>query len=191
MIKIILFASFLKFITPYERVSPVFSFNNTISCGSTKYYNNFPNDCGISNVQPTINGQILNTRLINGEDSRKLSWPWLVYIAEEQSKNIKFKCSGSLISKQYVLTLMSCLENGIDTTNLVAIINLNKSDSIINNVSESNIYKVTTIHIQITSNLALIKLARDVDISIIKPICLPNSDDNSKIFSKSVVVTSW
>jgi hypothetical protein len=195
LIKSFIFICYLKLISSYKRVSPVFSFNNTISCGSTKYYNKFPTDCGISQVKPTINGQILNTRLINGEDSRKLSWPWLVYLAEKTNQ-IKFKCSASLINNQYVLTLASCIHQ-VNRTNLVAIIGLDET----NNVPESNyVYNIKDVinykqfdenDIYSTANLALIKLARVVDISGIKPICLPNSDDSSKIFGKRIVVTSW
>jgi secreted trypsin-like serine protease len=199
LVKILLLSFNLKFIISYTRVTPIFSFNNTVSCGtSVRLYNKFPTDCGISNVKPTINEYILNTRLINGENSRKLSWPWIVYLAEEKSnKIINFKCSATLIHNQYVLTLAACVD-GISKTNLIAIIGLGE----LKNVSESNnIYNVTEIinYKQFdrmdgysSPNLALIKLSRIVDSrNNIKPICLPNSNDGSKVLSKTIVVTSW
>ena len=143
LIKILPFIIFnIKLIISYTRVSPIFSFNNTVSCGSIKLYKNFIKDCGISNVPPTINGNILNARIINGENSRKLSWPWLVYLAEEKAnKIIEFRCTASLIHYQYVLTISSCLY-GINQNNLVAIIGLDE----INNVSDSNtVYNVSEI----------------------------------------------
>lgn len=187
----------IKFVICYTRVSPVFSFNNTVSCGSIKFYNNFVKDCGISNVAPTINGNILNTRIINGENSRKLSWPWLVYLAEVKTgKIIEFRCSASLIHYQYVLTLSSCL-NGINQNDLVAIIGLDE----IKDVSDNNtVYNVSEIinykqynpnDGYLNPNLALVKLSRPVDNTTIKPICLPHSDDSSVVLSKTIVVASW
>jgi hypothetical protein len=180
----------------FVKIKPLRFFNSSNSCGSRTSFPNFPSNCGLPIIQPTIDGSIL--KIINAQNSRESSWPWLVYLGQATyNKTIIYKCSATLISINFILTTASCL-NGLNSADLIAIIGIGK---ITLNIDINKLYNISSIYYNgsydsnnkyYSPNIALLKLSRSVlfDNST-QPICLPLSNNDLVVSNKMVVLASW
>ncbi|KAH8243062.1 hypothetical protein KR032_004139, partial [Drosophila birchii] len=119
--------------------------------------------CGIS----------IESRLLGGEQATAGQYPWLARIAyrNRSSGRISFRCSGSLISSNYIVTAAHCV------VNLVS--NLELSHVRLGDADASNALAISQVLVhpnydqpRYSNDIALLRLNSTVGESI-TPICLP------------------
>jgi chymotrypsin-like protease len=115
-------------------------------------------------------------QIINGKDATDGQFPWQAIITERQTFDIR--CSGALISYEWILTVADCLI-GAGKTNLILLGMADRENATHGVVTIANDYIV---HENFTygipaNNIALVKLAKPVTSMLfqdyVKPITLP------------------
>ncbi|EDW15515.2 uncharacterized protein Dmoj_GI24876 [Drosophila mojavensis] len=154
-------------------------------------------DCGVS----------LNTRLLGGDKVEPGQYPWFVRIAYRNRTNnrISYRCSGSLIANNYVLTAAHCVVNLVSD---LEVFQVRIGDDISSpqdcapntaNCSKPNIFNI--IRVLVHPNYDQPKYANDIallglsnSISKFTPICLPLNSTAAladKIIGQMGVVAGW
>ncbi|XP_054281031.1 serine protease gd-like [Macrosteles quadrilineatus] len=138
-------------------------------------YNLEPNEqCGQA-IEP-------NPLVVGGRSLRHGEWPWLVAIFVLNSLGLEFHCSGTIITKKFVLTVGHCMRHEeagtMDPVDVVVYLgkyNLQQWEE-----SHSVIKEVVEIHIhpdfdsnKYTADIALLQLKTPVTYNMfIQPVCL-------------------
>jgi hypothetical protein len=153
-------------------------------------------DCGLT----------LGTRIVNGRDAELGEFPWLVNLGYSSSRSPGkplFKCGGTLVGSQYVLTAAHCvtelprgfslsvvrvgehdLSRDVDCTSDGSVCNEPPQDVEIERVVFHESYGKPK---AFQNDIAVIKLAREVLISdFVAPICLPflHEDDENYLSTR-------
>lgn len=163
-----------------------------LKCGHTFNTQFNPSDLN-SNSEKLRGKRIVNSVPVVVADM----WPWLVAIYQEQPSNDrsppKFKCSGTLISNNLILTSAFCLSQ-VNVSQVFVSVGSNRLAS---NRSRMHPVDLIRIHEGFLSetrknDIALIRLKDNVPLSIrINTICLPTNENPDVIFNKNVVVSGW
>ncbi|XP_054724976.1 phenoloxidase-activating factor 2-like [Uloborus diversus] len=150
--------------------------------------------CGIRNPGG-INGRILSS---TGKGEAKFGeWPWQALVLLKEGSNFLFKCGGTLIDDQHILTVAHCVDKFLDKKANV-VVRLGEWDT--QNTEEflpHEDFEVAQIiiHPEYRSNnlfndIAILKLKTKV---VFKPhidtACLPKDNDN--FTGQQCVVTGW
>jgi len=165
-------------------------------------------ECGIQTYKPsgTENASSINTslRIINGDDSVKNSWPWMISIRLLDSSVNGFInysnhfCSGSLVYRDFILTTAHCF-NAKNYTGKDFIVVVGKS-SLNETIDQTDIYLVSDliIHPQyntttVQNDIAFLKLVKKVDLNDkVKLICLPSSSSlTDLVYNKLIMGLGW
>ncbi|XP_063327225.1 tryptase-2-like [Pelmatolapia mariae] len=58
-------------------------------------------------------GNEVRSSIIGAEDAQKGMWPWMVHlnVTSSESKTVKWRCGGTIVAKQWVLTSAQCVAN--------------------------------------------------------------------------------
>jgi len=78
------------------------------SDGPLPWYKTHPNKNAIANLD-TCGRSFVYERIVGGENASLGQYPWLANIGYTISGKVEFKCGGSLIGKQHVLTAAHCV----------------------------------------------------------------------------------
>lgn len=143
-----------------------------------------PTSCGTQVFQPTL-------RIINGIQAINGSWPWLVGIFY----NGRFRCGGSIISTDLILTAAHCVSNLniIYLSVLCGTNDLQETKTTYNHVYASKII----IHpdyneFYLYNDIALVRIKRNLTYTNnIAPICVPETTNVKEIENKTVYIAGW
>ncbi|XP_075163339.1 ovochymase-like [Haematobia irritans] len=151
-------------------------------------------------------GQVSGDRVSGGTETHINEYPWMALLRYD-SPDDQFKCGGSLITDQFVMTAAHCVKNVFGQLIGVRLgeHNLNTTkDCVLRgstidcnppvedyNISEIFQHKYSTRHR--TNDLALIKLDRKVQFKKhIKPICLPITPDAMLVdYQQGYFIAGW
>ncbi|XP_037030663.1 spaetzle-processing enzyme [Bradysia coprophila] len=157
--------------------------------------------CGIS----------VNTRIIGGEDAGPGQFPWMARLAyrNKTSGLVSYRCAGTIISDNYVVTASHCVTNLIDELELV-LVRLGELDEKTSNIcstsgnilcSESQDFEIeSTVHHpnydspKYSNDIALIRLRRKSKSNFISPLCLPMgeyADTDNDLVGKNGIIAGW
>jgi len=146
-------------------------------------------------------GKKRTSRIVGGTETEINEYPWMAVIATTAESQF---CGGSLIGTQWVITATHCMfkdqDQTIPQTAEEIVVVLGEHDLFDQNESKipRKVVKVSQIikhesYDKITSNndIALLKLAEEVDLNTYTPVCLPNTADNGKYDGKNAWVYGW
>lgn len=135
------------------------------------------------------------SRIINGENARPNSWPWMVSLRRFLGSHF---CGGALIHERYVLTAAHCLDN-FPVSSTYAVVGLHN----VNSYGKEQVYEIEEMitHELYNKNklkngydIALIKLKTAVNItnsSNVDLLCLPSKNDASRVVNENVITAGW
>lgn len=163
----------------------------TTEATTTDTTTDVPTYCGIQSILPDIDGDSLNSgvKIVNGNEAVPYSWPWVVGIYFVQNVNVYYKCVGTMISGQYVLTSGSCISD-------LSAAQIRVSVGVYQIVSARSPYLYTiqsfTVHPSSLYDIGVIKLkVTFYPSTTVNSICLPTSSDSTVVYNKNVVVAGW
>jgi secreted trypsin-like serine protease len=144
--------------------------------------------CGTPAIPPSF-----GARIINGEEAKPNSWPWMVLLLTRVSNSTSM-CGGSIIDQNTILTAAHCVDRITSISQINVYVGLH---SRLNN-TQTNI-SVTSFHIHpqwnrttIRNDVAIIKLRNALTFSDrVSPVCLPSPNSHSSLYGKNVVATGW
>ncbi|XP_063904781.1 serine protease grass-like [Zophobas morio] len=127
-------------------------------------------------------------RITNGDTATPREFPWMALIAYKTEDENEFKCGGSLITRNYVLTAAHCVDD-----KSVLGIRLGEYD-----ISLEHEYKII-IHKNYNpstyiNDIALVRLLApaNTENANVKPICLPTGDLlKANLVGKYLTLTGW
>ncbi|XP_030556490.1 transmembrane protease serine 9 [Drosophila novamexicana] len=179
--------------TPTTTMTPMSTTTATISPAARM---NSPN-CGIS----------VSTRLLGGDEVAPGQYPWFARIAYRNRTNnrISYRCSGSLISNNYVLTAAHCVVNLVSD---LQIFQVRIGDDVSGaqdcsptaaNCSRPNIFDIVSVLVhpnydqpKYANDIALLRLNNSL--SNFTPICLPLNSTAAladRLIGQMGVVAGW
>ncbi|CAF1029497.1 unnamed protein product [Didymodactylos carnosus] len=152
----------------------------TVSCSSSSA------SCGCPQIQPTF-----QTRITHGYAATANSWPWMVALYIDGT----FKCGGSLIHLQYVLTAAHCVVSSttrVDTIQVYAgLQSLSKRTSAVSQ-NVTNIYTPTSASGVDLYDIAILKLSKPFNGSgSVATCCLPPADSGLPTIGQTAVIMGW
>jgi len=146
-------------------------------------------------------GKKRTSRIVGGSETEINEYPWMAVIATTAESQF---CGGSLIGTQWVITATHCMfKDQAQTQPQTAadiVVVLGEHDLFDENESKlpRKVVKVSQIikhesYDKVTSNndIALLKLAEEVDLNTYTPVCLPKTADNGKYDGKNAWVYGW
>jgi len=149
--------------------------------------------CGFPSFQPLISGKI-----INGEEAKANSWPWMVSLREKSGQFYsKHICGAVIIDKNTVLTASHCTLFVQIPSQLAIFVGLHSSRTI---PPSNDIYSASKIFIHpeynktsLRNDISVIKLVRPIVFSDkVSNVCLPPSANiHDTLYDKDVVATGW
>jgi chymotrypsin len=142
--------------------------------------------CGTPAIPPSF-----GARIINGEEARPNSWPWMV-IYTFDSRNW---CGGSILDKDTILTAAHCIDFITNVSRLEIVVGKHNLSS----PNINNLYSVSRIIIHpqwntttVRNDVAILKLTTSLIFSNeVFPVCLPSANSHSFLYGKNVVATGW
>lgn len=132
--------------------------------------------------------------IMNGQPAARGAWPWIVSLRLNTTSEYRYKCVGTIISSQFVLTAAHCLQD--DASNYVFVtntINLDQRPGIndIHHISRVIIHPLYSATLSI-NDIALVKLSKPLSFSDdLMPVCLPESSEYRFLFEKFVFIAGW
>ncbi|KAJ8687600.1 hypothetical protein QAD02_023394 [Eretmocerus hayati] len=146
-----------------------------------------------------LKGNKIIDRIVGGTRSLPGAWPWIANLGYSTNGNqIKFRCAGSLISSQHVLTAAHCVHNR-DDLKIVRLgeYDLSSDDDGAHPVNMTIDKKI--IHSEYKpgstqNDIAILKLGGIVEFTDdIRPICLPEAGSfkSQEIIGTSPFVAGW
>jgi hypothetical protein len=139
------------------------------------------------------------TRIVGGSETEINEYPWMVSVADAGESQF---CGGTLIASQWVLTAAHCMFHDTAGTQpktaaeLLAVLGEHDNQDTTESKIPKKAVKVSEIinhadYSADTSNndIALLKLAEEVDMSVYAPACLPSTADNFE--GKNAWVYGW
>ncbi|XP_001358596.5 CLIP domain-containing serine protease 14D [Drosophila pseudoobscura] len=144
--------------------------------------------CGIS----------IESRLLGGEQATAGQYPWLARIAyrNRSSNRISFRCSGSLIASNYVVTAAHCVVNLVGD---LEVSHVRLGDAPANAEDASNLFAIDQVLVhpnfdqpRYANDIALLRLNSTA--STFTPICLPlNSTETlgNRLIGQTGVAAGW
>ncbi|KAL4090274.1 hypothetical protein QTP88_025147 [Uroleucon formosanum] len=147
----------------------------------------------------------LNFRILGGSESQLGAWPWMVALGYKNSQkindSIEWRCGGTLISNEHVLTSSTCVANtGLNILTVARLGELNLDPMVNDGALPLDVPIKRIINHEgydskkIINNLAILVLKNSVTFNeLIQPICLPLLLDMNKVEkSKNIpFVVGW
>ncbi|KAJ8912568.1 hypothetical protein NQ315_006640, partial [Exocentrus adspersus] len=147
-------------------------------------------------------------RITKGKTAPLGQYPWVARLGYEMGKNkIRFRCGGSLINKNYILTAAHCVHGWeielktirLGETNLTK---ANNDEECIENICTPPVQDIgiDKLHIHpnfnrtsVKNDICLIRLAQEaVYNDFVKPICLPHGEIITKNYiAERVEIAGW
>uniref|UniRef100_A0A1A9UPB4 limulus clotting factor C n=1 Tax=Glossina austeni TaxID=7395 RepID=A0A1A9UPB4_GLOAU len=155
---------------------------NDRSNNASQRYNKLPSEeegCGLVNLS--------TTKIVDGDDSEIGAWPWMALIGYDPWSVRPFRCGGTLVSGQHVITAAHCIRHDLSFVRLGEYDLTNETET---EHMDVNVVKYS-IHPEFgrnrRSDMAVLLLEKIVTFSdLIAPICMPTS---SHLRSKSYINT--
>ncbi|XP_031327726.1 CLIP domain-containing serine protease 2-like isoform X2 [Photinus pyralis] len=160
-----------------------------------------PSNCGFLNTQNYI---------VGGSKTSIFDYPWMALLGYKEGDDVKFRCGGTIINENYILTAAHCFqekpvvvrlgEHNIDTPIDCETMSMDKAYKVCAPPVQDIAIAELIPHPQFSSSLksndiALIRLAQPVNTSVetAKPICLPvtNESRNRNYVNDNFIVTGW
>lgn len=147
--------------------------------------------CGVA--EKSLNANLFFS-IMNGQPAIKGSWPWIVSLRLNTSNEYAYKCAGTIISSQHVLTAAHCFQ--LEASNYVFIsssINLNQIPGIndIHYISKIFVHPLYSATFSI-NDIALVKLSKPLNFTDdLLPICLPDSSEYKFLFERFLFIAGW
>ncbi|XP_031619828.1 melanization protease 1 [Contarinia nasturtii] len=156
-------------------------------------------NCGIS----------IQQRIIGGDDAVPGQFPWMARLAyrNRTSQLVSYRCSGSVISKKYILTAAHCVSNLVDDLELIYVrlgeldSRSNLCDNNRNLCNEPQDYEIESIEHhpsydmpKYANDIALIRLRHITNSSFVSPLCLPLGPyeaTDKNLDQKMAIVAGW
>ncbi|XP_046658298.1 CLIP domain-containing serine protease 14D-like [Homalodisca vitripennis] len=148
--------------------------------------------------------RILDSTTLAGSRVQLGEYPWIaaLFYPRFSSNSTDFRCTGSLITDQYVLTAAYCVDSTKLPINKPAKVRLGELDL------DSSTDGATTIDVEVekvilhpgynesinTNVIGLIKLKRKVEFNdLVRPICLPYAEEfqNNDFVNSTVEIAGW
>ena len=147
--------------------------------------------------------------VVGGIITSIFDFPWMALLGYKEGDNIKFKCAGTIINNNYILTAAHCLqdnpvtvrvgEHNIDTPVDCETSNFGSNTVCAPPVQDRDIAEIIghpKFSLSVRNNdIALIRLASPVNTSVetVKPICLPftKKSRSRNYINDEFIVTGW
>ncbi|CAF0960735.1 unnamed protein product [Rotaria sordida] len=144
--------------------------------GRSVFAIDYPKDtCGL---RPLVDETDLTPKIVNGTESIKGDWPWLISM-QRRGSHI---CGGSLINDEWIITAAHCVVGNLDTSVYDIIFGLHDRLAPDPWVIRRKVDRIV-VHPQYTSrnflnDIALMKLSAKIDTytEYYMPVCFPNAD---------------
>lgn len=121
------------------------------------------------------------------------AWPWMVAIYNAKEGTPRFRCSGTLINQNFILTVASCV-HGMKASQTLVSLGTNKlaTDNLeLQPIEAIKIHEEFSIQFR-ENDIALLKLKNTVSASTsLNAICLPKSRNADVVFNKNLLVVGW
>ena len=147
--------------------------------------------CGIA--KKNFNNNLFFS-IMNGQPAAKGAWPWIVSLRLNTSNEYPYKCAGTIISSQHVLTAAHCFQD--DWSNYVFVtstINLDQKpgNNHIHHISRVFIHPLYSATLSL-NDIALVKLSKPLVFSDdLMAVCLPESAEYRFLYEKFVFIAGW
>jgi len=146
-------------------------------------------ECGVK--KSTTRGQ---NRIINGQDAEVNEWPWMGYLQRREGRRTGTFCGASVIGSRWVITAGHCLRQKNPET-LEVVLGAHKKFP--TGRDNFEVYKVEKFIMhkgldktgQRENDIAVIKVTKDIDLSLHTPICLPGR--NKDFAGSQAMATGW
>ncbi|XP_060521818.1 phenoloxidase-activating factor 3-like [Cylas formicarius] len=160
--------------------------------------NLLPSDCGYLDT---------TDKIINGEDALLNEFPWMALLSYQTRTGPTFRCGGSIINKNYILTAAHCITNLKDKLFGIRVGEHSIRNSTDCELQPNNSIKcappVQDLDIEeviphpsynaasFTNDIGLLRVSSmNFGVENVRPICLPLGSQRNPNF-KNVVVTGW
>jgi secreted trypsin-like serine protease len=118
--------------------------------------------CGCSSTPVIFHDDLVQARIIGGENAQPHSWPWIVSL---RRLNLHF-CGGSLLNKEWVLTAAHCMQNIDELTVHIGVHNRTSFGPQIRGITQVIIhpdYEPPPRHV---NDIALFRLSAPIDFTV-------------------------
>lgn len=150
--------------------------------------------CGVRKIKT-------RSLITGGKTAAVGAWPWHVAVYYTKNNGLKkdYRCGGTLISPEYVLTTASCARyaTGKPEGSVRVVLGLHSMTEMSSNAREVFVKEAFVheeyVHGEIMYDVALLKLKTAVTYTdYIQPACLPKADDNIEDFdNRSGMIVGW
>lgn len=161
-------------------------------------------------INPINCGPIAIDRIYGGNKTAPFEFPWMVLIAYNTKTGLRFRCGGTLINKNYVLTAAHCITGLTDTS--IAGVRLGEHDitkdidcdtqAVDDCAPAVQDYTVAEIiphplynTIQLQNDIGLIRINGEANMEseAVRPICLPSTETlrRENLVGRNGVVAGW